>query len=682
MSSAATASGGRRSRTAAVALRRLTPDTALGAVIAVGLGVIAFVTTGGTDLGSNTWAEIVLIVIGAALGVAAILLSAPGRAWGMPALLLFAALAIWTAVSVAWSVQPAQSWVEAGRTASYAAAFGGALALARLMPGRWRGMLGAVAVLTVVVSGYALLVKVFPATFDPSDTVGRLRLPLDYFNAVGQLAALGVPAWLWTGARREGGTLTHALAVPALSILFAALVLSYSRGTIVIVVLGLALWFALVPLRLRGALVLGLGALGGAVVTAWALHEHAISHDGFTLAARTSAGHKFGLVLIALVLIQTAVGLVVATRIDRLKLTEAARRRAGMALIGLVVLVGIGAIGAVTASSRGLTGTISHVWNQLTSPNSGGTSNNPSRLLATGSSRGRYWNEALKVGEHALLKGAGAGGFATAHLRYYSNAGALAVSHAHGYLFETFADLGLVGVALSLALLVAWALSAAQATGLRRRGPPVPEQIGLITLMVIVVVFGLGSAIDWTWFIPGTILPALLCAGWLAGRGPLDQPVGHASRPRLGAPGAILAISATTVVVLLVAWTIFQPLRSAHADSAALTAATKGDTAAAIADARAAADEDPVSVDPLFELAYLYHGSGDNAAALSELDRAISRQPDNPSTWTEKARLLTELGRLREALAAARRAAALDVDARVAVDIALYNLSHPSHPIK
>jgi tetratricopeptide (TPR) repeat protein len=677
MSSVATAPEQRDARGLASAPRRLSGDLALGAALAAGLGVVAFVTTGGTELGSNTWAEIALIVVGAALGVGAIALCA-GRTWGLAPLLLFAALAAWTAASVAWSVQPATSWVEAGRTASYLAAFGGALALARIAPGRWRAVLGAVAALTVAVSGYALLVKVFPATFDPGDAVGRLRLPLDYFNAIGQLAALGVPAWVWAGARREGGIVARALSVPVLSLLFVALVLSYSRGAIVIVLLGLLLWFALVPVRLRAALVLGLGALGGAVVTAWALHERAISHDNFALAARTSAGHKFGLVLIALVGVQTLVGLAVASRIDRVPLAAATRRRVGGALIALVVLVAIGGVGAVAASSRGLTGTVSHVFNQLTSPNSGGVGNNPGRLLATSSTRGRYWNESLKVGGNALLKGVGAGGFATAHLRYYSNAGSLAVDHAHGYLFQTFADLGLVGIALSLGLLVAWCFSAGRAADLRRRGPPSPERLGMVTLFVTVVVFGLGSAIDWTWFIPGLTVPALVCAGWLAGRGPLDRPAGRAERSPLGAPGAILALTATTAAVLLAAWTIFQPLRSANADAAALTAATRGDTAAAIADARAAANEDPVSVDPLFELAYIYRADGDNAAAIAELDRAIARQPDNPATWDQKWQLLYSLGRRQAALDVLAHAAALSRDDAGAL---AYLRAHPGAQI-
>src|SRR5205085_8386077 len=145
--------------------------------------------------------------------------------------------------------------------------------------------------------------------------------------------------------------------------------------------------FVLVPLRLRAAMILGLGVLGGLIATAWALQEHPVSHDNFALAARTSAGHKFGLVLIGLIAIQVFVGLAVATRIDRVRLAAATRRRAGSALIALVAAVGIAGLGAVIA-----TGNVSQIWNQLTSPNSGGVGNSPSRLLETSSSRGRYWN--------------------------------------------------------------------------------------------------------------------------------------------------------------------------------------------------------------------------------------------------------------------------------------------------
>ena len=43
----------------------------------------------------------------------------------------------------------------------------------------------------------------------------------------------------------------------------------------------------------------------------------------------------------------------------------------------------------------------------------------------------------------------------------------------------------------------------------------------MLTLFCLVVVFGIHSFADWTWYVPGDACVALLCAGWLAGRGPL-----------------------------------------------------------------------------------------------------------------------------------------------------------------
>jgi hypothetical protein len=668
------------------AAKRPGGELTLALALAAGLGVITFVAGGGTALGSNTWAEVALTGVGAGIAIAAVLYSAPGRAWGAPALLLFAVLTAFTAVSIAWSVQPATSWVEANRAVSYLAAFAGALALGRVLPGHWRSALGAVAALTTVVCAYALLVKVFPATLDSGEVIGRLRLPFDYPNAVGQLAAMGLPAWLWIGSQREGGRLGRTLAVPGIGVLLLAIVLSYSRGALLIGAIGLAMWFALVPLRLRAALVLALAGLGAAIVSAWALRHHALTHDNVLLAARTSAGHSFGLVLLAMLAFLTLVGLLTTVVVARTTVSDATRRRIGAMLIGCVALLAVAGIGAVAASKRGLTGTITHGWHQITSPNSIGTNDNPGRLLALGSSRGRYWNEGLTVGKHALLAGVGAGGFATAHTRYYTSVGNQFVQHAHSYLIEAFANLGLIGVALSLALLGTWALAAGRAVGWRRRGPPAEasgpapdtsaERYGLITMLTIVVVFGLGSSIDWTWLIPGTALPALVCAGWLAGRGPLERPVGRARRARLRSPGAIALGTGIAAVALLCAWMIAQPLRSANADAAAVNAVIRGDTAAALVDARRAASEDPLSVDPLFEQAAIYQAQGDTAAALAKLRQAVSLQPENAATWLQEGQLLFKLGRRGEALKALKRAAALDRDDRVAVALAIYESGH------
>ena len=295
----------------------MTSDAAFGCGLAALFVLVAFVTTGGTDLGPNTWMEIAAALLAAAAAAAVIVIGAPGRAWGGVTLLLFAALAALTFASIAWSVQPDNSWVEANRTVAYLAAFGTALALARLLPERWPALLGALATAATVICAWALLVKVFPGSLDANDPVARLRAPFDYWNATGLLAAMGLAPCIWAGARPSPGRILRALSVPALAILTAVVVLSYSRGALIAAIVACGCWFAFVPLRLRAALILGLGAAGGAVITVWALTHHALTHDNATLAARTAAGHTFGVVVLVVVVLLAGAGYAAAVAMDR-----------------------------------------------------------------------------------------------------------------------------------------------------------------------------------------------------------------------------------------------------------------------------------------------------------------------------------------------------------------------------
>lgn len=646
---------------AAAPTRRPSAEVVVGLALAAGLAAAAFFAGGGTSLGPNTWTEIALTAVGVALAIVACSTPGPSRAWGSAALLLFVALTGFTAASIAWSVQPANSWVEANRTVSYLATFGGALALARIAPRRWPAVLGALAALASVVSAYSLLAKVFPAALDAGDPVGRVRLPFDYWNAVGLMAAMGVPACMWAASRREAGPLSRAAAAPALGILVVAILLSLSRGALIVTAIGLACWFALVPVRLRAAMIAILGAVGGGAVSAWALSDGSLIHDNVREHARVVAGHELGLALLAMVVALSAAGAAAVHLSDRLALAAATRRRAGAVLVGLAALIPLGGIGAAAASHRGLPGTISDAWAQLTSPHSGGAAPVPGRLLQLGSSRGRYWNEALRVGEHALLKGSGADGFATAGTHYTVVPTTQNVQHAHSYLLETFADLGLIGVGLSLALLIAWAVAARRAVrGLARPADPrlTQERNGLLTLLVVVVVYGLNSAVDWSWFIPGPTLAALVCAGWLAGRGPLTEPARGWHRPRV-TPGVIGAATVAAAVTLVGAWMMLAPLRSADADAAALGAAGTGNLRAALADARAAVTENPVSADALIELGALDQAAGDARDALAEYRKAVGLQPENPQTWFELGEYLLVHRRPAAALPALERALSL-----------------------
>ena len=94
---------------------------------------------------------------------------------GAVALAAFAALAVYTALSMTWSLTPGESWLETNRTFAYLATMAAGLALGRLAPRQWGAMLIGVALGAVVICGWSLLTKIFPAALAP-DEASRVEL--------------------------------------------------------------------------------------------------------------------------------------------------------------------------------------------------------------------------------------------------------------------------------------------------------------------------------------------------------------------------------------------------------------------------------------------------------------------------------------------------------------------------
>jgi hypothetical protein len=640
---------------------------ALVLCLSAGLVAVAFVTSGSVDQTTattgNTWTEIVLTLLGAG-AVAATALGGGlrrGRAWGAGTVGLMAALTALTAASILWSVVPDTSWSAANQMLSYLAAFAGAAALARLAPGRWPTLLGAIALATVAISGWALLAKVFPATLAPDNTSGRLQAPFGYWNAVGIVGALALPACLWAGARRDRGRRLAGLAAPGITLALSVIVLSSSRSADAAAVVVVAAWLAFVPLRLRSVVVLALGGAGAAVVSAWGLSHSALTASVALTPAMDSAGHTFGVVLAIVLALVTGAGLVCASAMDHRTVSATTRRRVGTVLVVLACLIPVAAVGAVATSSRGLTGQISHAWNSLTNTHAV-VFNNPGRVLQFGSSRPMYWHQGLDVGAHALFKGVGALGYGTARLRYTTNR--YVSVQAHSYVVQTFADLGLLGIGITLALALAWLRAALRPIALRTRGRSLTddqrdERAGMVALALIVIGFGIESTLDWTWYFPGVSVPVLLCAGWLIGRGPLAAPVGwlRSRRSLLDRPGAVAIAAAVAVIGLAGAWMQWLPQRSADQVNASVNAATNAE---AFADARAAIGSDPLALEPRFALAGLYQSVNDVPAARAELIDAVDTQPENPATWAQLGTVELQAGQPQQALTALRHVIELD----------------------
>ncbi|MEO9121118.1 MAG: O-antigen ligase family protein, partial [Solirubrobacteraceae bacterium] len=620
-----------------------------GLLLAALLVALAPATSGGfgpTMSGSSAhaWAEITITLGGAGTCMLLLFSGVRGLGRGTAPAALFAVLAGLTALSILWSVQPDGSWQAANLTVAYLLAFLAAIAAARMFPGRWRSVVAGLGLAMVSLCLYGLLSKVFPGTLAASQADGRLAIPFGYWNAAGAAAVIGLAPCQWLWQRRDTGAWARALAVPGAAVLLTVTVLSYSRTSLIVAVIVIGAWLALVPGRLRSVALIALAGAGAAVMARWALARPALTGDNIDLAARTSAGHAFGIVSALTLIALTAAGWALVTRAERRPLTAGTRRRLEILLLVGLALLPVAVIGAVASSSRGLTGEISHAWTSLTST-SVGVGNGAGRVTQLGSSRPLYWSEGITVGEHALLKGVGALGYATARTRYTLRPEI--TSHAHSYLVQTFADLGLIGLLVNLALLIAWGRCAVAAIGRRPtapRGPPdhpTPdrelERDGLVTLAIVVLAFGISSAADWTFFFPAVTVPALLAAGWLAGRGRPDE---RAERPTRRValtrrPGTAAAITAIAALALVASWLIWQPLRSAQAANAAEAAAIRGDSATAFVDAHDAQAADPLALQPLLLLYAFDRDVGDLAGARRELLAAVALQPENANSWLQ-----------------------------------------------
>ena len=188
------------------------------------------------------------------------------------------------------------------------------------------------------------------------------------------------------------------------------------------------------------------------------------------------------------------------------------------------------ACSGVAASSRGLTGEVSHLWHSLTNTNSVVTES-PGRLASSPTAARATGARGSRSASTRCLRAPARAAFDTARTRYTSDT--LVAGHAHSYVIETFADFGLIGALLSLALFVAWIIATGRTLGLRHpRDPPdaghLAERAGLLTMLAIVIAFGdpLGDRLD-------VVLPgshhSRACVRRLAGGA---RPAGRAGRAR------------------------------------------------------------------------------------------------------------------------------------------------------
>ena len=541
-------------------------------------------------------------------------------------------------------------------------------------------MLRAILIAATAIVGYALIARVWPADLAELEIYARIGQPFGYWNAVGVTAGLAFPLTLWLGARRHGSAAVSALAYPVAGLLTVALFLTYSRSGLLGAAAAIALWLVFVPLRLRSMAVLLAAALAATPLLLWATNKAAFTDDNVSIAVREAVATEFGLMLLALVLVLYVVGFTFTSAREWMVVQPDARRAIGQLLVAGLLVAAVAGLGAVALSDRGLGGTISDRWEELTD-DSATAEGGPGRLATTASSRSRYWRQAIEVFEDDPVAGVGAGGFATAGLRFRKTKNV--TRHAHGYVAQTLADFGVVGLLVSLALALSWLIAAIRAVGATPRsrvgqllliGRPervdhmrapawTADRVAVTALFLAAVAYGIQSALDWTWFVPGPTVMALVAAGFVAGRGPAPEaaaPVEEPPRSRLS-PGRIALAAAAVLAALAASWSIWQPERAENRANEAIALSGSGSLDAALDAARDAQEIDPLAIKPLFAEATVHQRAGLDSEALAIFQRAAAEHSRDAQAWLRLADFqLYELDDPDAALAALDQALYLD----------------------
>ena len=165
------------------------------------------------------------------------------------------------------------------------------------------------------------------------------------------------------------------------------------------------------------------------------------------------------------------------------------------------------------------------------------------------------------------------------------------------------------------------------------------------------IAFTVGAAADWLWQVPA--LPAaflLLAAALLAPARRLGTEARTPLPLRLGA----IAVAIAALVAIAV------PLATVNTVRASQAAVLSGDTARALADARAAVRVEPGAASPRIQLALVLELQGDVPGALAAAQAAAANEPDNWSTWLIVSRLEAEAGHPDASVAAYLRSRSLN----------------------
>ena len=524
----------------------------------------------------------------------------------------FALFAVWVALSVAWSVNPAQSVQEIERILVILT---GAVAFVVLVRRELVAQVTLVLVAGItIVAGYSLATRLFPSRLGFYDPVAVYRLsePIGYWNGLGLFCAMGAILALGLAAQDDTSRGGRVVAGIALVLLPTTLYFTFSRGSVGAAAIALAITASVSPRRVRLACTIAVTAPVALLAVFVASRSAALTHRYSPITAVSDDGRRLTLLLVALALLQVAAVLGVGVAARRLEFSERYRRAAGAVVLGglLVVLAGgLVRLGNPVAS-------VQHAYGSFIAPAAADDPVDLNDRFASFSGNGRIevWRYAWDEAQAHPLLGTGAGSFERA---WQLNPNPpFKLRDAHTLYLETLAELGPVGlILLSVALL----LPICVGIYVRRRHLT-PYLAGAYGAFLV------QAGIDWQWELGGVALTAMLI-GVLMLASARDEVKSTRDRVRVPAILAAMAVAAVGLVGLLGNTSL----------SRAQTANTDHRYADAQADAGSARTFMPWSAQPWIAMGEAQYSSGDRLGALASFRHAVRIDDHEWSAWIDLA---------------------------------------------
>lgn len=565
---------------------------------------------------------------------------------------LIVGLSLLCAISSLWSGSVELSVIEADRLLVYLAFFLATFLIAQTDKRRQRfaeGLGVAIAMIALLALGSRLLPHVFNVA-EAGESGPRLRYPLGYWNADGAMFGLGVALLLWMSREAKWAALRW-LSVAAAPVCLLALYFTYSRGGLLSLVVACGCLIALSRDRLWLLATLAVGAVGalpavlavqGRQSLADNLNDQAIVSQGVTVLLILLGGIALTLLLYWALRVEERRERALTGRALAASRNPVLLKRVALAL-AVVAIAAVAAIGG-------------RAWHQFSSSDVQFPTSNAQQHFGELSGAGRhdFWRVALDAFAEKPILGIGAGTYVFSWTQHRSIE--VAVHDAHSLYLESFAELGVVGGLLVLALVgtLLWTAFAAW------RDAPPSQRERYAALFAAMLAFAVGAAFDWFWeiaalgavfFIGGGITVAARCEQ-LAARGGAARRDGEGRRYGLAVAG--LAVAWIAAVALVGPLLVERELDSSRADAAA------GNLPSAVDHAKTARSIEPWAASPYVQLGLLAELQREFPSAVEDFSHAIEREDRNWQWYYLRSKVEHEAGNAEAAQIDLEKARALN----------------------